>query len=231
MPHQYVPDTLNNFEVGWKSTSLQGRLLWNGAAYYMKWKDYQTIIYDVDLCAPSSFYVNVGDARIYGAESNVDYKITDNWSFQASASYTDSHLVSTKYATFQAEVGERLPYVPYFSYSWNLRYEHAVSDRLSGYAQFDMSHKGDMWNDLHVAGSNGFPRMLQPDYSLLNLRVGLSSTDEAWGAELYCTNLADKNAIVYTNTGNFDLRLTTNEPRVIGLRLNYRWGKKTASGD
>jgi len=45
--------------------------------------------------------------------------------------------------------------------------------------------------------------------------------------ELYCTNLADKNAIVYTNTGNFDLRYTTNEPRVIGLRLAYRFGKDT----
>ena len=27
------------------------------------------------------------------------------------------------------------------------------------------------------------------------------------------TNLADKNAIIYTNTGNFDLRQTINEPR------------------
>lgn len=43
--------------------------------------------------------------------------------------------------------------------------------------------------------------------------------------EFYITNLTDKNAIVYSNTGNFDLRLSTNEPRVIGLRVNYRWGK------
>ena len=26
-------------------------------------------------------------------------------------------------------------------------------------------------------------------------------------------------AITYTNTGNFDLRATTNEPRVFGLRV------------
>jgi outer membrane receptor protein involved in Fe transport len=47
----------------------------------------------------------------------------------------------------------------------------------------------------------------------------------AWLAELYVTNLANKNAIVYTNTGNFDLRQTVNEPRVYGLRLSYRFGK------
>jgi len=30
-------------------------------------------------------------------------------------------------------------------------------------------------------------------------------------------------------TGNYDLRETTNEPRVYGLRLNYRFGKETNS--
>jgi outer membrane receptor protein involved in Fe transport len=92
-----------------------------------------------------------------------------------------------------------------------------------------MAHKGDMWNDLHVAGSNGFPRILQPSYSLLNLRFGLAPTGGQWLAEFYITNLTNKNAIVYSNTFNFDLRETTNEPRVFGLRLNYRFGKELNS--
>jgi iron complex outermembrane receptor protein len=229
VPQSYVPDTLNNFEIGWKTTSLNGHLVWNGAAYLMNWKQLQTIIYDVNICAPSSFYVNVGGARIYGAESNVDYKVNENWSLQVAGSYTDSHLISSPYATFEPNVGERLPYVPYFSWSWNLRYEHPLTTGLRGYAQVDMAHKGDMWNDLHVAGSNGFPRILQPDYSILNLRLGLNPDGGHWLTEFYITNLTDKNAIIYSNTGNFDLRQTTNEPRVFGMRLNYRFGKETNS--
>jgi iron complex outermembrane recepter protein len=229
VPQSYVPDTLNNFEIGWKTTSLNGHLVWNGAAYLMNWKQLQTIIYDVDICAPSSFYVNVGNARIYGVESNVDYKVNQNWSLQAAGSYTDSHLISSPYATFEANVGERLPYVPYFSWSWNLRYEHPLAEGLRGYAQIDMAHKGDMWNDLHVAGSNGLPRILQPSYSIANLRLGLNPDGGHWLTEFYITNLTDKNAIVYSNTGNFDLRETTNEPRVFGVRLNYRFGKETNS--
>jgi iron complex outermembrane receptor protein len=229
VPQAYVPDTLNNFEIGWKSTSLGGRLLWNGAAYLMNWKDLQTIIYDVNICAPSSFNANVGQARIYGLESNLEFKVTQNWSLQAAGSYTDSHLISTHYATFEGNVGERLPFVPYFSYSFNVRYEHPLSSKLSGYGQFDLAHKGDMWDDLHVEGSNGFPRMLQPSYSIMNLRFGLNPEGGHWLGEFYITNLTDKNAIVYTNTGNFDLRETTNEPRVFGLRLNYRFGKETNS--
>ncbi|HYM43232.1 MAG TPA: TonB-dependent receptor [Steroidobacteraceae bacterium] len=225
VPPQYVPDTLNNYEIGWKTTSLAGRLLWNGAAYYMDWKDLQTLIYDINICPSASFNANVGQARVYGVESNVDYKVDEHWSLQASGSYTDSHLVSSHYATFEPNVGERLPYVPYFSYSANLRYEAPVNARTNGYFQFDIAHKGDMWDDLHVVGSNGFPRMLQPAYSLMNLRFGINPPGGEWLAELYITNLANKSAILYTNTGNFDLRQTVTEPRVYGVRLSYRFGK------
>jgi len=227
VPKSYVPDTLNNYEVGWKSTSQDGRLLWNGAAYLMKWKQLQTIIYDVNICPPASFYVNVGDARIEGVESNLDYKLDDHWSLQAAGSYTDSHLIASPYPTFQANVGERLPFVPYFNWSWNLRYQWHLGAGLLAYAQADMAHKGDMWNDLHVQGAHGIPRILQPGYNIANLRLGLNPNGGHWLAELFVTNVADTNAIVYSNTFNFDLRETTNEPRVVGLRLNYRFGKET----
>ncbi|HWW80233.1 MAG TPA: TonB-dependent receptor, partial [Steroidobacteraceae bacterium] len=139
----------------------------------------------------------------------------------------DSHLISTTYTTFEGNVGERLPFVPYFSYSWNVRYDQPLNKDFRGYAQLDMAHKGDMWDDLHVSGSNGFPRILQPSYSILNLRFGLNPEGGRWLGEFYITNLTNKNAILYTNTGNFDLRQTVNEPRVFGLRLNYRFGKET----
>ena len=229
VPHSYVPDTMNNYEIGWKTSSLDGHLIWNGATYLMDWKQYQTIIYDVNACPTSSYYVNVGDARIYGVESNINYLLSDNWSLQAMGSYTDSHIISSAYPAFQPNVGERLPFVPYFSWSWNARYEAPLNAQLKGYAQFDMADKGDMWDDLHVQGSNGFPRILQPSYIIMNLRFGLNPAGGHWLAELYVTNLANKNAIVYTNTGNFDLRETVNEPRVYGLRVNYRFGKETNS--
>jgi outer membrane receptor protein involved in Fe transport len=80
-----------------------------------------------------------------------------------------------------------------------------------------------------VEGSNGIPRILQPSYTIANLRLGLNPVGGHWLTELYVTNLFDKNAIVFSNTGNFDLRQTTNEPRVFGVRMNYRFGKETNS--
>jgi len=232
VPLKYTPDTLNNYELGWKTTSLNGRLLWNGAGYLMDWKQLQALIYDAFVCPSSSYNINVGDARIYGVESNIDYKINDNWALQASGNYTDAHVTSATNPSYQPYVGERLPFAPYFSWSWNARYEHPLSAKLRGYAQFDMAHKGDMWNGLNPNDKNtGLPRILQPEYTIMNLRFGFNPVSSNWLVEFYITNLTDKNAIVYSNTGNFDLRLTTNEPRVFGLRVNYRWGKNAGGGE
>jgi len=232
VPYTYDPDTLNNFEIGWKTTSLGNRLLWNGAAYYMDWQNLQAVVYNALVCPSSAYNFNVGNARIYGAESNVDYRITDNLSFQASVNYTDGHVISAATPAYETYVGERLPFSPYFNWSWNVRYEHPFASQLHGYAQFDMAHKGDMYNGLNPDDRNtGLPRILQPAYTLMNLRLGLTPEGGRWLAEFYITNLTDKNAIVYSNTGNFDLRLTTNEPRVYGLRLSYRFGKATVGAE
>jgi iron complex outermembrane receptor protein len=227
VPASYTPDTLNNFEVGWKTTSLNNRLLWNGAVYDMDWKNLQALIYNALVCPSSSYNINVGDARIYGAETNIDFRANENWSTQASVNYTQASVTSTVNSNYDGYVGERLPFAPYLNWSWNVRYTQPLANNLSGYLQFDIAHKGDMYNGLNPQDPNsGLGRILQPSYSIMNLRLGLNPTDgDRWLLELYITNLADKNAIIYSNTGNFDLRLTTNEPRVYGLRLSYRWGK------
>jgi len=90
---------------------------------------------------------------------------------QLSASYNDSRVVSAL-PGLNVDPGERLPYVPYFNWSGNIRYERPVKDALHGYVQYDVAHKGDMWNDLQTNGSNGLPRVLQPGYSVMNLRFG-----------------------------------------------------------
>jgi outer membrane receptor protein involved in Fe transport len=232
VPQLYNPDTLNNYEIGWKTTSPENHLLWNGAVYYMDWKDLQAYIYDALVCAVQSYNVNVGDARIYGAETNIAYQVTDHLMLQASANYTQGSVISAASPSYDPYVGERLPFSPYFNWSWNARYEHPLGADLRGYLQFDMAHKGDMYNGLNPNDKNtGLPRILQPAYTLMNLRLGLNPPGGKWLAEFYITNLTDKNAIVYSNTGNFDLRLTTNEPRVYGLRLSYRWGKGAVGAD
>ncbi|MGA7538760.1 MAG: TonB-dependent receptor [Steroidobacteraceae bacterium] len=231
VPPTYEPDTLNNFEVGWKSTSLEGRLRWNGAFYYMRWNGYQAPIFDDSIC-PTTFNANFGTARIYGAESNVAYRIIEGLTLEATANYNDSRLVSVQpnfsgVLTQMIVPNETLPFVPYFSYSANLRYERPLSGALDGFIQYDIAHKGDRWSDLRALSNPalgaraGSSRVLEPEYNISDVRLGINGSGGAWSLEGYISNLTNTDAIILVNTGNYDRRETTNEPRVIGLRASY----------
>jgi iron complex outermembrane recepter protein len=231
VPLTYEPDTLNNFEIGWKSTSLEGRLRWNGAFYYMRWNGYQAPIFDDSIC-PTTFNANFGTARIYGAETNLAYRIVEGLTFEATANYNDSRLVSVKpnfagVLTQMIVPNETLPFVPYFSYSANLRYEKPLSGALDGFVQYDFAHKGDRWSDLRALANPalgaraGSARVLEPSYNISDVRLGINGSGGAWSLEGYISNLTNTDAVILLNTGNYDTRQTTNEPRVIGLRASY----------
>jgi len=226
IPRDFKPDTLNNYELGWKAERLNGRLIWNAAAYYMQWKNYQIAV-SVPR-PPFGFNANVGDVRIAGFESTLELRSAEGWQLTLNANYNDSRLRSD---TFQNPVflvvpGERLPEAPSLNWSAVVRYEAAVSAGARAFAQFDVAHKGNMWNDLRLD-----VRVLQPAYSLSNLRFGLTQPDGHWRAEAYITNLTNKRAVVFANvTGYANYQAASNPeiataPRVFGLRLGYSWGK------
>jgi outer membrane receptor protein involved in Fe transport len=225
VPQSFGPDTLNNYELGFKTEELGGRLIWNTAAYLMSWKNYQTSVSIA--VSPYGFQANIGDARIAGVESTLEWVPVDGLHLSFSGNYNDARLRSNEYQnpSFMVLPGERLPEAPLFNCSGVARYERHIASE-STYAQIDVEHKGSMWNSLQVD-----QRILQPEYSLINFRVGVGDAGGAWSAEGYITNLANKRAVVYEDTTGYDYypgistpQLTT-PPRVIGLRVSYNWKK------
>jgi iron complex outermembrane recepter protein len=147
-------------------------------------------------------------------------------------SYNDSRLTSDIYNNpeFIATPGQRLPFVPYFKGSATARYEWNLGPKYSAYGQIDGSRTGDMWSDLNTSDLSETSRELQPAYTLGNVRLGLNNAQDGWGVEAYVSNFGNTRAVVYINRYNYDGRETTNEPRVFGLRLKYRYGGKTSGG-
>ena len=231
VPATYQPDTLDSYEIGWKTVMDGGRFLFNGAVYYMPWKNYQTAVFDLAI-DPVTFNANIGDARIYGIESNIEYRPIHGLTLSLAGNYNDSVLTSNAYNNpeFAVTSGQRLPFVPYFKGSASARYEMPLGPSFNTYAQFDISYTGDMWSDLNTSTLSSTSRSLQPSYTLSNIRWGLNNARDSWGVEAYITNLGNKRAVIYTNKYNYDGRETTNEPRVFGLRLKYRFGGKTGGG-
>ncbi len=226
IPRYYRPDTLENFELGWKTQFLDGRLRWSGALYYMPWKKYQV---QVSIPTPPyAFGANVGDARVYGIESSLEWQPLAGLHLSLTGNYNDARLVSDAFqgAGFHAVPGERLPEAPLFNFNAIGRYEWQLRAGMQWYAQADVAYKGSMWNDLRID-----QRTLQPAYTLANLRFGANWSGAAWNAEAFVTNVGNSNAVLFVNATGYDTFAGVSNPviavapRTYGLRVTYRWRK------
>lgn len=89
-PYTYPPDTLTNNEIGWKSEWLNHRLLLNGSAYMMDWKDVQTLIYNPPIYGNTTFGVQGPDYRIKGVELQLVWRATEGLTLQGSLSHNNA---------------------------------------------------------------------------------------------------------------------------------------------
>ena len=89
-PYTYAPDTLENFEIGFKTDLLDHRLLLNGSAYYMKWNNVQTLIYNPPVYGNTTFGTNGPDYHIKGFELQTKALVTNQFTVDGSLSYNHS---------------------------------------------------------------------------------------------------------------------------------------------
>lgn len=220
IPETFLPDTLDSYELGLKSSWLENRIVWNSALYYMPWKNYQISVPVKG--PPYGFDANVGNVRIYGLESSIEARPMPGLQLSFNGNYNDSKLVSNEFSSslFVVLPGQRLPEAPYFNWSAVSRYEWPFMGHWSAFLQLDASHKGDMWNLLKQN-----ERTLQPSYTIGNLRAGVGPADGTWQMEGYVSNLWDTHAEIFFDANAWFPQFVPNEPRVFGVRVKYRWGK------
>lgn len=226
IPEVYDPDYLDSYEVGWRSQLFDGRLVFNGAAYWMIWEDFQTSIYDINI-APVIFYANAANAEVTGFEVDIQAQVTDGWSLNFNANYNNSELTEDFRSLVDptliwAPAGRELPYVPEWKFTATSRYEFSLTDSIDGYLQAVYSYTDEVWNLLIEDTSlTGAVPERQDAYGTLDLRGGLDQGP--YRLELFATNVTDERAQVFINTGYYDQRITTNRPRTVGLRLTARY--------
>jgi outer membrane receptor protein involved in Fe transport len=217
----YEPDTIKNFEIGWKLNSANGRLRFNGALYAMDWDAMQLTRFDIDNFGSFlGLTDNTEGADITGFEADLDWLATDQWRLWVSASINEAELaddffVGTTDPTPAAPKGTDLPFTPDLKYSLGTRYSFDMG-RFGSYIQASYVYTDESWNDLFVSS-----RSLQDDYGFLNASFGVQG--EGWVVELYGANLTDENAEIFKYTRAGDDRITANRPINYGLRFRQRF--------
>ena len=220
-PSTYDPDKLTNYELGWKTTWLDGRLRVNGAAYYSEWDDMQFTIYDFALSPVGNTY-NVGEAEIKGAELDFSYLMFDSFTLSGAMAYNDGETTEDFVLNsrngdvdFNVPDGTDLPNVPEIKYTLNGRYDFTVAS-LDSYAQLTYTYTDESYNEIRPSR-----REQQDEFSNLNLRTGFNTG--TWGLELYATNLTDENDDVFIGNRSYADSAVPQKPRTVGVRFNMRF--------
>jgi len=234
----YDADFLTNYELGWKTTWLDGRLRINGAVYQQDWDQFQFAF-----LGENSFTViqNGPDARIRGIEMDANVS-AGPLSFTASGAYTDAKtrtdLCRTVTCTGDgsdvvAAAGRRLPITPRLKLSATARYTVPIG-AAKAYLQGLVAHQSSAASDIRLSVEEvGTGRLANPSaeigrlpaYTTGNLALGAE-----WGKytlELFARNLWDERGQIarFIQCGSCYQRpyAVPITPRTIGLRLGAKF--------
>ncbi|MFN0044922.1 MAG: TonB-dependent receptor, partial [Sphingorhabdus sp.] len=144
----YVPDKVQNYEVGGKFSLLDRRLQINLAAYQIDWNNIQITLFDQNI-SNQTFTTNLIDARIRGVEGDVTWRATPELTLNSAFSFNDSEL--TKYrqdTTILRALGTPLALSPKFQFNARLHWEKELSSGLMPFAQVGFHYVGKSISDV-----------------------------------------------------------------------------------
>jgi len=207
---------VDSYELGAKTTWLDGNLLLNGALFWQDYEDFQ-----LNSFLGTTFVVrSVPEVRSRGVDVDLQWQTgLEGLLVQGGLTYADTEYGDD--ALPDADLfllpGSRLSFAPLWSGSAAATYEVDVFDSLV--ARFNIAAK---YASEYNTGSDLDPQKLQDAYTVVNARIGLGSRDRSWMLELWAQNLTDEE---YIQVG-FDAPLQTGSwnaflaaPRTYGLTL------------
>ncbi|MDZ4753511.1 MAG: TonB-dependent receptor [Phycisphaerae bacterium] len=214
------PEYLNSYELGAKSTMLDGRLRANLAIFHMQYKDQQVQSFvNPDSSFPS--LTNVGEAEINGAEFETQLRASEAWLF----SFGGTWLPDAKFTKFFDPVagdraGNRLPQSPEWSLNGFARYEQALSAGNTVALQVQAR-----WNSARFFTVENRPGLREDAYAVVDARASLRFLDDRAEFGVFARNLLDEEyfASAYgleTFGGNV---FQPGRPRMYGADFTYRF--------
>jgi len=196
----YDSEELWSYEIGAKSQLLEGRLILNGALFYMDIDDMQVT---QSLGDGRNYITNAGTAVSYGAELEAQIKITSQFFMTANAGYTN-----VEFDEYQDNAGgysdNKAPNVPEYTFAIGAQYRPGNGF----YANVDLVGVGETY----LEKTNTYKR---DAYQLINAKIGYEA--ENWDVYLYGKNIFDED---YSKEDATYIHYS--DPREIGAKLTYR---------
>ena len=213
VPYAVDTDEIKNYEFGWKITSEDRRLRFNGSAFFVDISNLQTTIFDPDI-ANLFFSENAADAEVMGVEGDVTYlpASMENLTLTGAFSFLDTEVTKVLVPTNDVDEGAPLAYAPEMQFNIRARYEWDYGDGLVAHIMPSVVYSDKQFSDIIKINRDEID-----SYALVNLSVGV--TADSWTGELYIDNVMDQHAELSRNYVNDVERVTPARPMTIGLRF------------
>jgi len=252
-PLAYASDDLTNNELGWKTEFFNRRLQFNGAIYQEDWKNVQVDFFDPGVLGNVGFNGNGPNYRIRGLETSFIAVLMEGLTAQGAASWNSSDQTNSPFLIANNpdllanpasanEFGKPIlnvvnPYgppgspsanSPPFQFNARLRYQW-VMNSYNWFAQAGASHTAHSYtqsgsNPALSAGASISTTQLRfenPPYTEFDASFGIGK--DAWSVEFYGQNITNVIKSVFTSSTQFVLAETITRPRVMGVRIGYKF--------
>ena len=211
----YNTDDVDNIEFGWKATLADGRVQLNGNVYFIEWTNMQVTRFDPQNVSILTFVENAADADIKGVEADLIWNIDENWTINAAVSINDTELTDVYgQAVELAAIGSQLPLMPDLQTTIRARRDWVTNEGYEAFVQLGLQTGSDSYSSLVAVN-----RRDQDAYATVDLSMGVSKDE--WSAGLFIENLTDERVDQYINNQDDIMRVTTNRPLTLSLRVSY----------
>ncbi|MDP1618107.1 TonB-dependent receptor [Phenylobacterium sp.] len=224
------PEKSTDFELGLKTTWLDGRAILNGNLYWNDIEDYQATLSDTRGATSRSYLANVGKVRMRGLELEGQLQATPELNLSFSAALNDARYVSYPSAPVPQEYAypggpgsldlsdTRVPNAPRFTGQVSARYEQPLIRGGTVFAYGNQTWRSDTFT--HAISDHG----RQDAYGLTNIGLGYRTMGDRYAVQVWARNLFDERyAAAFGQAGGSTPYIAIlGEPRTFGVTLTAK---------
>ncbi len=223
----FESENITSYELGMKSTWLDGRVTANAALFYMDLEDFQLASLDSSVIQFRVF--NVAEAESTGFELDTNALLADNFNLTFNFAWTD--------ATFPADCsggltdptvlfmcGRSLPNAPEYVLTTGFRWDIPLGSELLATVSPNVR-----WEDESEASVG--QELIQDSTTIVDLSIQLTNQSNTWSVEAWGRNLTNEVylARAYNTLSNVaplgqdSMSSYINEPRTYGITARFNF--------
>ena len=225
---QFTPVTqeeLTAYETGFKATFPDGRMQFNGAAFYYDYVNKQLRGRVSDpLFGQLEALVNVPRSHIWGTEVQWTWAPTGGFTANLGAVYLQTQIDGTfeNFSQFggppQSFSGNEFPYSPQWQANADLGYRHALTNAMVAFIGAGLTYRSET-----KGGLEDDARLAIDSYTLLDLRAGVEDELGRWRAMLWGRNVTDEYYWNNVLKAQDNVVRYAGRPSTYGITLSYRF--------